>query len=167
MDGREEIRAYVRRVASAVGRHEALLNRLDAALGDGDHGENMVTGWRAVLTAVEDEPSDDLGDILRRIGTTLVASVGGASGPLYGTAFIEAGFALKGRLSIDLAALATAFEVGARGLARRGRCAVGDKTILDALAPAAAALRTAADAGEPIGVALEKATRAAVAGMRS
>ena len=145
-----EVRAYLGRVARAIERHARLLDRLDAALGDGDHGENMVVGWREVERVLEAEPSDDLGVLARRVGHTLVASVGGASGPLYGSAWIEAGIRLAGARRIDLPLIAEAFESGAAGLARRGRCGPGDKTIYDALAPAAAALRRAADEDLPL-----------------
>jgi len=140
--------AYLGRVVRVLQRHRVLLDRLDAALGDGDHGENMATGFRAVLGAgLEAAPTADLGALLRSVGHVLVASVGGASGPLYGTAFIEAGFSLGGSTRADASALADALDAAVRGLARRGRCDTGDKTILDALRPAALAFRSAADAG--------------------
>ena len=161
-----EMRAYLGRVARAIERHARLLDRLDAALGDGDHGENMVVGWREVVRVIGAEPSDDLGVLARRVGHTLVASVGGASGPLYGSAWIEAGIRLDGARRIDLSLLAEAVEAGAAGLARRGRCVAGDKTIYDALAPAAAALRRAAIEDAPVGAAISAAARAARDGMR-
>jgi dihydroxyacetone kinase-like protein len=164
--GRSEVLRYVERAGRTLERHRALLDRLDASLGDGDHGENMVIGFSSV-SRLRADPGDDMGELFRKVGHRLVAEVGGASGPLYGTAFIEAGFALAGRNELDLGTLATAFEAGARGLARRGRCGVGDKTILDALAPAAQALRTAADRGDPLEVALGSAAWAARAGMRA
>lgn len=163
--GRAEVLHYVGRARRTLERHRALLDRLDAALGDGDHGENMVIGFSSV-SRLHADPGDDVGELFRKVGHRLVAEVGGASGPLYGTAFIEAGFALVGRDELDLDSLATAFEAGARGLARRGRCGVGDKTILDALAPAAEALRAGADHGDPLEVALASAAWAARAGMR-
>jgi dihydroxyacetone kinase-like protein len=161
---------FVERAAAALARHEALLDRLDAALGDGDHGTNMAIGFGLALPAVRvglaDRP-DDVGELLRLLGHSLVASVGGASGPLYGTAFIEAGFALAGRPAAGPRELATALEAGRAGLARRGRCAVGDKTILDALDPAVRALRAGADAGEPLDACLAAAAGAAAGGMRA
>ena len=96
-----------------------------------------------------------------------MASVGGASGPLYGTAFIEAGFALAGRPTAGPADLAAALEAGQAGLVRRGRCVVGDKTILDALDPAVRALREGADAGDPLGACVAAAAVAAAGGMRA
>ena len=169
----EDVVAFVGRAAVTIARHEALLDRLDAALGDGDHGTNMTTGLQAVVRALRDEaPAEaagplDVGALLRRIGHTLVASVGGASGPLYGTLFIEAGFALDGRRTVDLPTLAQALEAGRAGLARRGRCRLGDKTILDALEPATRALLAGAAAGLPPDEAFVRAARAARAGVRA
>jgi phosphoenolpyruvate---glycerone phosphotransferase subunit DhaL len=166
----DDVVGFVRRSATIVGRHEALLDRLDAALGDGDHGTNMATGLQAVLRHLVEQPpeSDEgVGELIRRIGHVLVASVGGASGPLYGTALIECGFALEGRARVDLAALAAGVSEGADGLARRGRCTVGDKTILDALRPAADALLAAAAAGVPPQDAFVAAARAARRGAQA
>jgi len=163
----EDVVAFVGRAAVTIARHEALLDRLDAALGDGDHGTNMSTGLQAVIRALRDEaPAEasgplDVGALLRRIGHTLVASVGGASGPLYGTLFIETGFALDGRHAVDLPTVARALDAGRAGLARRGRCRLGDKTILDALEPAVRALQAAAAAGIPPDEAFVRAARAA------
>jgi dihydroxyacetone kinase-like protein len=162
---------YIRRATTIIERHEALLDRLDVALGDGDHGSNMGIGLRTVVRSLDEMPAEarpaDVGGLLRHIGHGLVSSVGGASGPLYGTAFIEAGFFLAGADRLDTATVAEAFDVATRALARRGRCTVGDKTILDALEPAARAVRVAADRGEPIGVATRLATGAAANGMRA
>jgi phosphoenolpyruvate---glycerone phosphotransferase subunit DhaL len=166
-----EVVAFLRRAAAAIARHEELLDRLDAALGDGDHGTNMRTGLEAVLRAVDEMAGRgdgaDPGDILRTIGHVLVESVGGASGPLYGTAFIEAGFALDGRDRLDLHALAEGLQAGSRALARRGRCAIGDKTILDALDPAAMALVAAVAEGLGLRAGMRRAVHAARDGMRA
>jgi dihydroxyacetone kinase-like protein len=163
----EDVRRYVRRAALILERHRALLDRLDAALGDGDHGTNMAIGFAAAARAIEIERSADAGDLLRLVGHTLVASVGGASGPLYGTAFIEAGFALQGLTRVDARRVADAFDAGVHGLARRGRCAVGDKTILDALQPAAQAFRRGVEGGCALDDALRSSACAAHAGMRA
>jgi len=164
---RADVAQFLERATRALERHRELLDRLDAALGDGDHGENMATGFRAVIDALPAMPERDLGALLRSIGQVLVASVGGASGPLYGTAFIEAGFALGAAERLDTNRVADALEAGVRGLARRGRCAVGDKTILDALEPAARAFRAAVNDGAAEDGALVRAAWAARAGMRS
>jgi dihydroxyacetone kinase-like protein len=161
------VRAYVQRCGAAVRRHADLLTRLDAALGDGDHGDNLRIGFSAVDEMLDAEEPATIGAILSSVGTALVTSVGGASGPLYGAAFIEAGFAAREMDHIGVGELAILARAAADGLARRGRCRVGDKTIFDALSPAAAALADAAAAGEPMPMALRRAVAAARRGMRS
>ncbi len=166
----QDVAAFARRAAATVGRHEALLDRLDAALGDGDHGTNMTTGLQAVVRDLDARPpadGDDVGLLLRRIGHVLLESVGGASGPLYATAFVEAGFALEGLARVEVGALARAFEAGSAGLARRGRCIPGDKTILDAMQPAADALLAAVADGVAPAEAFVRAARGARDGMRA
>ena len=163
-----QLRAGLRRAARAVDRHAAALTRLDAVLGDGDHGDNLATGFRAVLELLDELPADTLpGDVLRAVGHRLVSTVGGASGPLYGTAFIEAGFHGGDAAVVDPPLVAGMLAAGAAGLARRGRCAVGDKTILDTLQPAADAFGAALAAGASPAEAQRAAMQAARRGMRS
>lgn len=161
------VRDYARRCGAAVRRHAELLTRLDATLGDGDHGDNLLIGFSAVDEMLDTDEPDTIGAVLSSVGMALVTSVGGASGPLYGAAFIEAGFAARAMERLGVPELAVLARAAADGLARRGRCRVGDKTIFDALAPAADALAAAAAAGEPMPVALRRATLAARRGMRS
>jgi phosphoenolpyruvate---glycerone phosphotransferase subunit DhaL len=159
--------AWIGRAERAIVRHRAHLDRLDASLGDGDHGENMSVGFGDAVRAIgPDVESRDVGEVLRNLGQLLVASVGGAGGSLYGTAFMEAGIAVAGRTGLDAAALAMAFDAAAEGLARRGRCRIGDKTIYDALRPAADAVGEASPGGEDIATALGRAAAAANVGMR-
>jgi dihydroxyacetone kinase-like protein len=162
------IRAALRRARAAVDRHAAALTRLDAVLGDGDHGDNLATGFRAVEELLEELPPDTRpGELLGAVGHRLVATVGGASGPLYGTAFIEAGFRAGDADVLRPSLIADMLLVAAAGLARRGRCAIGDKTILDTLEPAAnayaAAVADGVDGSAAAGAAIEAARR----GMRS
>lgn len=162
------VRAAITRAGAAVERHAAALTRLDAVLGDGDHGDNLATGFRAVAELLEELPADTTpGEVLRAVGHRLVSTVGGASGPLYGTAFIEAGFHAGDTSVLDRDLLAGMLSAAAAGLARRGRCAVGDKTILDTLQPAADALGAAVAAGASDGDATRSTIRAARLGMRS
>lgn len=164
-------RAYLRRCSRIIRRHAAALTRLDEALGDGDHGDNLLAGFGAVIEQISAgssaSTSDGLPALLRTVGDSLVSSVGGASGPLYGAAFAEAGFAARDLVGASrTAALATLLEAAAAGLARRGHCTVGDKTIYDTLAPAAAALRAAADRGADEGAAIRETILAGARGMR-
>jgi len=162
------VRDALFRCQKVVERHAAYLTRLDSVLGDGDHGDNLVIGFRAVSALLEVLPSDTLpGELLQAVGHRLVAAVGGASGPLYGTAFLEAGVRAEDRAVLDAPTIVAMLTGAAAGLARRGRCTIGDKTILDTLAPAATELSSAVDAGVPIGVAWASAVRAAAAGFRS
>ena len=162
------VRAYLLRCARAIARHEAGLTRLDAVLGDGDHGDNLTAGFRAVVDGLRDAaPDDPPGQLLRRAGYELVASVGGASGPLYGAAFIAAGLTAAEADEIDGELLGRMLDAAAAGLARRGRCELGDKTIYDALRPAADAYAVAWDGDRAIGPAIALAVRAGWRGMRA
>jgi dihydroxyacetone kinase-like protein len=162
------LRAGLDRARRAVDRHAAALTRLDAVLGDGDHGDNLATGFRAVEELLAGlPPGTNPGELLLAIGHRLVATVGGASGPLYGTAFIEAGFRAGDAATIDPPLIGEMLLAAAAGLARRGRCAVGDKTILDTLGPAADAFAATIAAGGSAADAQAAALAAARAGMRS
>jgi dihydroxyacetone kinase-like protein len=162
------IRAGLARARASIDRHAAALTRLDAVLGDGDHGDNMSTGFRAVAELLAELPAETLpGELLRAVGYRLVATVGGASGPLLGTAFIEAGFRAGEAETLDPPLIGEMLVVAAAGLARRGRCSIGDKTILDTLGPAAAAFAETIDTGGSGPQAQAAALAAGRAGMRS
>ncbi|MDP2350273.1 MAG: dihydroxyacetone kinase subunit DhaL [Chloroflexota bacterium] len=161
-----DLLAFAARAERALVRHRVCLDRLDARLGDGDHGENMSVGFGDAARSIGPEDDEgDIGDLLRRMGHTLVAGVGGAGGSLYGTALIEAGIAVLGRRTLDARGMALALDAAAEGLARRGRCRLGDKTIYDALRPAADAFTKAVDEGLDSGEALTRAAAVARAGM--
>ena len=162
------LRRGLARARRIVDRHAVALTQLDAVLGDGDHGDNLAIGFRAIEELLVQLPVKTLpGELLRAVGHRLVAAVGGASGPLYGTAFIEAGFAASDLEVLDTPTLARMLQAAANGIARRGRCAVGDKTILDTLAPAASTYARLIADGASDADARREALRAAVAGMRS
>jgi dihydroxyacetone kinase-like protein len=162
------VRAALRECHRIVDRHQAWLTRLDAVLGDGDHGENLAIGFRAVDELLDEVPAETRpGELLRAVGHRLVATVGGASGPLYGTAFIEAGFRAGDAAVLDTGLLLEVLEAAADGLARRGRCRVGDKTILDTLAPAADAFGQAVTDGAAPADAWSAAVGAAGHGARA
>ena len=162
------VRAALGRCRRVVERHSGYLTELDAVLGDGDHGDNLVIGFRAVDELLAELPADTPpGTLLRAVGHRLVAAVGGASGPLYGTAFLEAGARIGDVQTIPAREIAPMLHAAAAGLARRGRCAVGDKTILDTLAPAADALERAVSSGRDPASGYGDAIREAARGMRS
>lgn len=162
------VRAALHRCRRIVERHAAYLTDLDSVLGDGDHGDNLVIGLRAVDETLADlSPETTPGDLLRAVGHRLVAAVGGASGPLYGTAFLEAGARIGDATVISPDDLAAMLSAAADGLARRGRCAVGDKTILDALRPAAETFAREIRTGHEAPAAFGEAVRAAARGARA
>jgi phosphoenolpyruvate---glycerone phosphotransferase subunit DhaL len=155
---------------SAVIAEKAVhLTQLDAAIGDGDHGVNLARGFRAVGEALAGGGADELppGRQLILAGKTLVSTVGGASGPLWGTALRRAGRALGDAGEVDAAGLADAVDAALAGVVELGAAEPGDKTMVDALRPAAVALRAAVEAGEPLADALDAAARAAKDGARA
>ena len=153
---------WLRASAAEIGRNRDYLTQLDAAIGDADHGVNMDRGFAAVLSMVDSGDGLLPGELLLQTGATLVLRVGGAAGPLYGTAFRDAGTALGSRATFGLAELTDALEEGLRGITKLGAAEEGDKTIVDAWAPALRALRHARSSG-PV-AALREARIAAEAG---
>lgn len=138
------------------------LTDLDAAIGDADHGINMARGFDAVRNRLEQLASRDTGSILKSVGMTLVSEVGGASGPLYGTAFIEAGKTVPGKTEIDREDLIALGEAGLAGIKKRGRSDRGEKTMIDAIEPALEAFRSE----ESLLEGLQAAAEAARAGVK-
>ena len=158
------IAAWMAEIAADVRAQRDQLTQLDAAIGDGDHGTNLVRGFDAVEKALAGRGEDAPGQVLITCGKTLVSTVGGASGPLWGSALRRAGRSLGAAPEIDGAQLAGALEAALAAIKELGAAEVGDKTIVDALEPAVAALRTALGAGEPLARALEAAAAAAEEG---
>ena len=122
------------RFAAEVAENRSYLTKLDAAIGDGDHGTNMDRGMRKVIERLQTTDGDDIGASLKAVGMALVSSVGGAAGPLYGTFFMQMGQATAGPPELDLAGFTDAFDAGVDGRPR-GKAELGDKTMVDALTP--------------------------------
>lgn len=156
-------RDWIQAVAAAMDQHKDHLTQLDSAIGDADHGVNMRRGFTAVVAALDGYEAAGVGDVLVKTGTTLISSVGGAAGPLYGTFFRAAGKQLSGPTA-DAGQLAAAFDAGLAGVRKLGAAVVGDKTMVDALAPALAAFDAAARAGEDEATAADQAAAAAETG---
>lgn len=133
---RECVLAWLRRSALALHEQRDYLTGLDAAIGDGDHGINMDRGFTAVMAKLPTVVEADVGTILKTVGTTLVSTVGGASGPLYGTAFLRAGTALAGKQELQAGDVVAGLEAALEGVMARGRAQRGEKTMVDALGPA-------------------------------
>lgn len=129
----------LRAAAAEVIEHRDELVELDRAIGDGDHGENMKRGFTAVVSALDAGVPETPGSVLKVAATTLISKVGGAAGPLYGTAFLRAATALGDRSEVDGAEVATALRAALEGVQARGKAEQGDKTMVDALIPAVAA----------------------------
>ena len=159
--------AWLRRSAQALHEQRQYLTDLDAAIGDGDHGINMDRGFTAVLDKLPTVAEADFGTILKTVGTTLVSTVGGASGPLYGTAFLRAGTALAGKQELQPDDVVLGFNAALEGIMARGRTQRGEKTMVDALGPAYDALKASVDAGRPLSEALRAAATAAEQGMQA
>src|SRR5438270_3252455 len=160
----EVFRAWIAAVARVVGERRDHLTQLDAAIGDADHGINLDRGFTAVLSAMESAAPATPGAVLTLAGSTLISKVGGASGPLYGTAFRRAGKALGDAADVDLPGLAAALDAALAGVQQLGAAREGDKTMVDSLAPAARAFSKAIAAGAPPDDALSVLAEAATAG---
>ncbi|NDL57126.1 dihydroxyacetone kinase subunit DhaL [Phytoactinopolyspora mesophila] len=156
--------AWIRGFAALIDAHKEELTQLDSAIGDADHGTNMDRGMTAVLAALDGDEYPSSAALFKKIGMTLVSSIGGASGPLYGTFFLRFGSAAGDNDAIDAEALAAALRAGLDGVVARGKAEAGDKTMYDALAPAADALDKELAAGAGLGHALQAAADAAEKG---
>jgi dihydroxyacetone kinase-like protein len=156
-------------VAAAASLHEQrdYLTQLDAAIGDADHGTNMDRGFAAVVEKLDSLDDVPPGKVLTTVGSTLVSTVGGASGPLWGTALRRAGRALGDTEEFDGAQLVEVFDAALKGIVELGAAQEGDKTMVDALAPAIRALRSSVEEGTPVAEALSAALAAGEAGMKA
>jgi dihydroxyacetone kinase-like protein len=157
------IERWIRAFAAAIAEHEQELTRLDSAIGDADHGANMNRGLKAVLAKLDEGSATGPAALLKQTGMTLVSTVGGASGPLYGTFFLRMATAIGDAETVDQKLFAAALRAGVDGVVARGKAEAGDKTMYDALAPAVDALDAALGGENPAG-ALQAAADAAAAG---
>jgi phosphoenolpyruvate---glycerone phosphotransferase subunit DhaL len=161
-----DLRAWIRTFADQVAEERAYLTKLDSAIGDGDHGQNLNRGLSHAAEGL-DNGNDDLPSTMKSVAMSLISKTGGASGPLYGTFFMDAGKAVGERPELDVAGVAELFRAGLAGVQRRGKAEPGDKTMVDALLPAVEALEEAAENGEALPTALTNAKAAAEEGMKA
>jgi len=159
--------SIVREMALAMEEHRRELTRLDSEIGDGDHGNNMQRGFTAALERLEGTEVNEPADALKAVAMALMSKVGGAAGPLYGTAFLRAASALAGKPEPSPEDVAEALEAAVGGVKQRGKAEVGDKTMVDALEPAAAAAKEAAASGKGVAEVLRMAAGAAEEGAES
>lgn len=165
--GKQEVVAWLKALRRVYAENREYLTGLDSAIGDADHGINLDRGFRAVETELDTNVPADIRSALQATAAVLIRTVGGASGPLYGTFFLRAAGVSAGKTGLGASELAALFQAGVEGVAQRGKAAAGDKTMLDTLLPAVAAMRKRAEDGGGVGEMLEDALAAAEAGMRS
>lgn len=162
-----EVTRFIELVAARLKAERQYLTALDSPIGDADHGTNMDRGFSAVVAKLPDLDGKPPGQILKTVGATLVSTVGGAAGPLYGTAFLRAGTALGDRAELAEEDVVRALDAALEGLVARGKARPGEKTMLDALVPALEAFKAARARGADTLAAARAATDAAEAGMKA
>jgi phosphoenolpyruvate---glycerone phosphotransferase subunit DhaL len=163
---RDDTLNWVKAIAGVINEKSTYLTELDAAIGDADHGANMDRGFKAVMNKMPEISDKDIGTIFKTVGMTLISTVGGAGGPLYGTFFLQVGMKTAGKMELSLTDWADALEAALNGVVMRGKAELGDKTMVDALTPAVAALKQSISESQPIHKALELSAEAAKKGMQ-
>lgn len=161
----KKILAIIATIAKKIESEKDFLTQLDNEIGDGDHGINLARGFKSVEEKLPSLADKDIGAILKGVGTQLVSTVGGASGPLYGTAFMKAGNICKGKTELTAEEFAAAMDAAINGVKMRGKAVEGEKTMLDALCPAYKSLKTSIDSGKNLIDALKDAVDAAAQGV--
>jgi phosphoenolpyruvate---glycerone phosphotransferase subunit DhaL len=162
---RDQFIVWIKDFAGVIAENKEYLTSLDSAIGDADHGINMDRGFQAVLSKLPAFANQDIGSIAKNIGMVLISTVGGASGPLYGTLFMQIGKETAGKLELTLNDWIAAIESGVNGVMMRGKANIGDKTMLDTLIPTLNTLKECAAHGASIEEALGAAERTAKQGM--
>jgi len=163
---KQQIIQWLQSIAVVLEQNKDYLTELDAAIGDADHGINMNRGFQKVASQLPSVADTDIGSILKTVSMTLISSVGGASGPLYGTMFLRASTAVAGKSELTDEDMVGLLQAAVDGVVQRGKANLGDKTMLDALSPASDALRQAVANGASTQEALEQAVAAAEQGMK-
>lgn len=161
----KQMAAIIEGMAKKIEAEKDYLTQLDNEIGDGDHGINLARGFEAVEKKLPSLAGGDIGALLKGVGMQLVSTVGGASGPLYGTAFMKAGMACKGLTELDGPAFVKAMEAAVDGIKMRGKATEGEKTMLDALCPALKVMQDEVAAGKSLKEALQDAAVAAEKGV--
>lgn len=164
---RDDIVAWIKAIAGMIAENSSYLTELDSAIGDADHGANMDRGFKAVTNKLPEVSDKDIGTIFKTVGMTLLSTVGGASGPLYGTWFLQAGMKTAGKMELTLADWTEVLEASLTGIVMRGKAELGDKTMVDALTPAVNALKQAIQENQPLNAALERSAGSAQKGMEA
>ena len=160
----EQLTGWLRRFQELVIKNQTELTELDSAIGDADHGINMARGTTAVINKLDGQHATHANDLFKTVAMTLVTSVGGASGPLYGTFFLRFAGSTGPAVELDTAALVTGLDAGLAGIIERGKAQPGDKTMVDALSPALEAMEAVMKNGGDLVAAATAGRDAAVAG---
>ncbi len=155
----------IKNISKSIEENAQFLTDLDAAIGDSDHGINLSRGFKKVEESLPELTGKDPEAIMKKVGMVLVSTVGGASGPLYGTAFMKAGGAVKGKASLGIQDFITIMDAAIGGVQLRGKAVRGEKTMLDAMIPAQEAMKAALEAGEEPKAILDKGVAAAREGI--
>src|SRR2546421_3166376 len=163
----EDTLRWLKQLANVLHENRDYLTQLDSPIGDADHGTNMDRGFKAVADKLPGMANMDIGSILKTGGTTLVSTVGGASGPLYGTAFLRAGIATSGKHELYEADYIGMLEAALEGIKARGKSQPGEKTMVDALTPALAPAKEAQTEGLDLSQIMRRASDAAEVGMKA
>jgi dihydroxyacetone kinase-like protein len=166
LDATQTTRDIIREMAAVMEENRRYLTKLDSEIGDGDHGNNMNRGFAAALERLDGAETSTPADVLKAVSMALISKVGGAAGPLYGTAFLRASTALSDKEEVSADDAAEALEAALGGVKQRGKAEVGDKTLVDALTPAVEAAKEAAGEGSVAAV-LRAAAGAAEEGAES
>jgi phosphoenolpyruvate---glycerone phosphotransferase subunit DhaL len=164
---RDDVIEWIKNCAGVLAENRDYLIKLDSAIGDADHGANMDRGFRAVMGKLPDLADKDIGTVFKTVGMTLLSTVGGAGGPLYGTFFLQAGMATAGKMELTVEEWAAALEAAVKGVVMRGKAELNDKTMVDALTPAVEALKEAIEQGKDLPEALHASSAAAESGMKA
>ncbi|MBQ9058567.1 MAG: dihydroxyacetone kinase subunit L [Atopobiaceae bacterium] len=146
MTNNAKVVELLKQISDKIDENAQFLTELDAAIGDSDHGINMARGFKKVVEDLPGVAEQDIGAILKKVGMILVSTVGGASGPLYGTAFMKAGGVVSGKMEINADDFLEILEAGIGGVQMRGKAEKGEKTMLDAMLPALDAMKAAGTA---------------------
>jgi dihydroxyacetone kinase-like protein len=162
----QDVLDLVQSYAAVVAENRDYLVELDSAIGDADHGENMDRGMKAALAKLEGETPGTPADVLKSVATSLISKVGGAAGPLYGTAFLRAATSVQGKAELGPDDVVTALTAARDGIVARGKAELKDKTMVDAWTPAVEAAAAAAASGGGVTAVLSSAADAAEQGMR-
>ena len=164
---RDDLLEWIKACAAVLEQNRDYLTQLDAAIGDADHGANMDRGFKAVRAKMPEMADKDIGTVFKTVGMTLLSTVGGAGGPLYGTFFLQAGVKSAGKMELGLEDWLLALQAAVDGVIMRGKAELGDKTMVDALTPAVEALKKAVADGVPMSQALRDSAETAKRGMEA